>query len=120
MVPPYLLESRLETDPAADVRVTVDPNSGGCRLSQEESFPVTPDLLVAIEATMPAERRFWELASKFSLFPGFRQFAVDWLSHRRERVTREPERVTRKLTGELEAWLRSIKEHFELRNGRRQ
>jgi hypothetical protein len=64
-VPPRLFESRGETDPPFEVRVTVEPAPGGCRLTQEERVEVTPALLDALVSPGTGERAFREAVTSW-------------------------------------------------------
>jgi hypothetical protein len=108
IVRPRLFESRAETDPPFEVRVTVEPTPEGCRLTQEEILEVTPHLLDAVDSMVPAERTSHQFRALFSGVPGLRHLAVEWRSLQRERLAK-------KLAGELQAWLEAIKAHLEAR-----
>lgn len=105
-VPPWLFESRGETDPPFGVRVTVEPTSEGCRLTQEETVEVTPELLDALEPASTEGRTFRGVAGLLALFPGVRQLGSEIRAHQREQLAR-------RLTRELQAWLDAIKAHLE-------
>ena len=95
IAPPTLFESRAETDPPFEVRVMVEPTPEGCRLTQRETLEVSPALLDAVEP-VPL---------------GFLALFARWLGVEVRRGQRE--RITRRLTGELQAWLEAIKAHLE-------
>src|SRR3970040_2292236 len=88
-VPPRLFESRGQTDPPFEVRVTVEPAPEGCRLTQQEVGEVTPALLALL-----------------ALCPAVRQLGAELRRH-------QLDRAARRLTAELQAWLDSIKAHLE-------
>jgi len=104
--PPRLFEIRGETDPPFEVRVTVEPIPEGCRLTQEERLEVTPSLLDALEPAEAEGRPFWEALGLLALFPGSRRLASELRVHQRDRLAR-------RLTRELQAWLDAIKAHLE-------
>ena len=106
LVTPWLVESRSETDPAFDVRVTVDPTPAGCRLTQEEEIEVTPELLDAFEAAPTTASRFRDIVNLFALFPGVRPLGAEMRAFQRERVAR-------KLASELQSWLDGIRTQVE-------
>jgi hypothetical protein len=106
LVTPRLVENRSETDPPFDVRVTVDPTPGGCRLTQEEEVEVTPALLDAFEAAPTQVRTFRDIVHLFVLFPSLRPLGAEIRVFQRERVAR-------KLSGELQSWLDGIRAHLE-------
>jgi hypothetical protein len=106
IVRPRLFESRAETDPPFQVRVTVEPTPERCRLTQEEMLEVTPELLDALEPVSAGGQAFREAVGLLALFPGLRPLAAEL--RRRQRA-----RLVRKLTGELEAWLDAIRAHVE-------
>ena len=104
--PPRLFESRGMTDPPFEVRVTVEPTPEGCRLTQQETVELTPALLEALEPAAAADRTFRDVVDLLTLFPGARQLGAELWRHRRDRVAR-------RLTAELQAWLEAIKAHLE-------
>jgi len=106
MVPPRLFESRGETDPPFEVRVTVEPAPGGCRLTQQETLEVAPELLDALEPVSVGGRAVREMAGWLAFLPGPRQFGAHLRGLQRDRLAR-------RLTRELEAWLVAIKAHLE-------
>lgn len=106
IVRPRLFESRAETDPPFEVRVTVEPTPEGCRLTQEEMLEVTPELLDALEPVSAGGQAFREAVGLLALFPGLRLLAAEF--RRRQR-----ERLASRLTAELEAWLDAIRAHVE-------
>jgi hypothetical protein len=108
LVPPWLFESRSETDPPFEVRVTVDRTPAGCRLTQLEEVEVTPELLDAFEPTPTKLRSFRDTVLLFALFPSMRSLGSEIRVFQRERVIR-------KLTGELQSWLAAIRAHLEAR-----
>ena len=105
-VPPRLFESRGETDPPFEVKVTVEPTPEGCRLTQEETLEVSPELLDVLEPVSGGGGTFSDAVGMLALFPGFRSLGADL--RRRQR-----ERVARRLTAELETWLEAIKAGLE-------
>jgi len=105
-VPPRLFESRGETDPPFGVTVTVEPTSGGCRLTQEETVEVPPELLDALHPASTEGRTFRDVAELLALLPGVRQLGSEVRAHQREQLAR-------RLTRELQAWLDAIKAHLE-------
>ena len=105
MVPPWLFESRSETDPPFEVRVTVDRTTAGCRLTQREEVEVTPELLDAFEPA-PTKLGFRDIMTLFALFPTVRPLGSEIRAFQRERVIR-------KLTSDLQAWLDAIRAHLE-------
>jgi Polyketide cyclase / dehydrase and lipid transport len=106
LVPPWLFESRSETDPPFEVRVTVDPTPAGCRLTQQEEAEVTPELLDAFELAPTKLPSFRDIIFLFALFPSARPLGSELRAFQRERVTK-------KLTGELQSWLDAIRAHLE-------
>jgi hypothetical protein len=106
LVAPSLFESRSETDPPFAVRVTVDQTAAGCRLIQQEEVEVTPELLDAFEPAPTKLRSFREILFLFALFPSMRPLGSEIRAFQRERVIR-------KLTSELQAWLDDIRAHLE-------
>ena len=105
-VPPRLFESRGETDPPFEIRVTVEPAPGGCRLTQQETLEVTPALLDFLAPVGAGERAFGEAVSLLALFPAVRQLGAELRRH-------QLDRAARRLTAELQAWLDAIKAHLE-------
>ena len=103
--PPRLFESRGETDPPFGVRVTVEPTSGGCRLTQEEVLHVTADMLDALEPP-PRARTLPDIVRWLPLFPSGRLLASELRALERERVAR-------RLAGEMQVWLEAIRAHVE-------
>jgi hypothetical protein len=110
-VPPRLFQSRSETEPPFEVRVTVEPTARGCRLTQEETVEATPELLDALEPPPAGPGRLREVLRWLVLFPAGRGLGAEI-----RRVQRE--RVAGRLAGELRAWLEAIREHVE-RHGAR-
>jgi Polyketide cyclase / dehydrase and lipid transport len=108
LVFPRLFESRSETDPPFEVRVTVDPTPAGCRLTQEETADVTPELLDAFEPAPTKLPSFRDILTLFALFPSARPLESELRAFQHERVTK-------KLTGELQSWLDTIRAHLEAR-----
>jgi hypothetical protein len=106
LVFPRLFETRSETDPPFKVRVTLEPTSAGCKLTQEETAEVTAGLLDAFEPTPTKLPSFRDIITLFALFPSTRPIESEFraLQH---------ERVTQKLTGELQCWLDTIRAHLE-------
>ncbi len=105
-VPPKLFETRSETDPPFEVKVTVEPIPDGCRLTQQEALEVTPDLLDNLEPACTGARRFRDIVRLLPLFPGVRQLGSEFRAH-------QCKQLTKKLTAELQAWLDAIKTHLE-------
>jgi hypothetical protein len=106
LVPPWLFESRSETDPPFEVRVTVDRTAAGCRLIQQEKVEVTPELLDAFEPAPTKLPGFRDIMTLFALFPSVRPLGSEIRAFQRERVIRT-------LTSELQAWLDAIRAHLE-------
>jgi hypothetical protein len=106
IVPPALLETRAETDPPFEVRVTVEPTLEGCRLTQQETIWVTPSLLDAWEPMPARGRTLRDVLALLALFPGTRQLGAELRQHQRERLAR-------RLTAELRTWLEAIRAHLE-------
>jgi|SRR5919109_3256898 hypothetical protein len=106
LVPPWLFESRSETDPSFEVRVTVEPTPAGCMLTQREKAEVTPELLDAFEPAPTQLLTFRDIVNLCTLFPGARPLGSELRAFQRERVVR-------KLTGELQSWLSAIRAHLE-------
>jgi hypothetical protein len=106
LVPPWLVESRGETDPAFEVRVTVEPFPDGSRLTQQETLETPPELLDALEPVSAGGQTLRDMAGLLGLFPGVRPLGSHLRAHQRERLAR-------KLTAELRAWLDAIKAHLE-------
>lgn len=107
-VPPRVFESRGETEPPFEVRVMVEAGAEGCRLTQQEALEVTPELLDALEPVSAGERTFRDLTGLLALLPGVRQLGSELRSYQRERLAR-------RLTRELQAWLDAVKAHLEER-----
>jgi len=105
-LPPRLFESRSETDPPFEVRVTIEPTPAGCRLTQQEAVEVTPELLDALEPARTEVRTFRDIVELLALFPSGRRLGSEFRTLQRERVVR-------KLAGELQCWLDAIQAHFE-------
>src|SRR5262245_10943346 len=106
LVPPWLFESRSETDPPFEVRVTVHPTPAGCMLTQQETAEVTPELLDAFEPAPTKLSSLRDIMALFALFPGARPLGSELRAFQRERVIR-------RLTGELQSWLDAIRAHLE-------
>jgi hypothetical protein len=106
LIPPRLFESRSETDPAFEVRVTVEPTAVGCRLTQEEQIEMTADLFDALEPAPSSVGTWRELVTLLALFPSTRPLGSELRALQRERMVR-------KLTAELQSWLDAIREHLE-------
>ena len=109
-VPPRLFESRGETDPPFEVRVTVEPTPEGCRLTQQEVLEVPPEALDVLDAGPAGERTFRDILRLLPVFPVARQLGSELRAFQRERVAR-------RLAGDLEAWLLAIRAHVEARAG---
>lgn len=105
-VPPRLFESRGQTDPPFEVRVTVEPAPGGCQLTQQETLEVTPELLDVLAPAGAGERAFRDVVNLLALFPAVRQLGAELGSHQLDRAARS-------LTAELQAWLDAIKACLE-------
>ena len=105
-IPPRLFESRGETDLPFEVRVIVEPVPGGCRLTQEETLEVTPDLIDAMEPP-PGAQTFRDVMRLLPLFPGARPLESEIRAF-------QGARLRRKLTAELETWLDAIGKHVEV------
>lgn len=104
-IPPQLFESRGETAPPFEVKVTVEPAPDGCRLIQQEAVEVSPELLDVLEPS--AGGQTWQdIVRLLALVPGVRQLGSELWHHQRERLVKT-------LTGELQAWLDAIKTHLE-------
>jgi len=101
-----VLETRAETDPPFEVRVTVAPAPEGCRLTQQETIWLTPALLDAWEPMPARGRTLRDVLALLALFPGARQLGVELRQHQRARLAR-------RLTAELQAWLEAIRAHLE-------
>jgi hypothetical protein len=84
----------------------MEPIPTGCRLTQQEEVEVTPELLDALEAQTTEMRTFRDVVNLFALFPSARPLGV-------EIRALQCERVTKKLAGELQSWLDSIRAHLE-------
>jgi hypothetical protein len=106
IVPPRLFESRAETDPPFEVTVTVEPSPEGCRLTQREILEVGPELLDALEPVSAGGRPFGDVMGLLAFFPGLGSLGSEVRRGQRERVGR-------RLTAELQAWLDAIKRHLE-------
>ncbi|MBI2554326.1 MAG: SRPBCC family protein [Candidatus Rokubacteria bacterium] len=104
--PPRLFESRGETDPPFEVRVTVEPAPGGCRLTQRETLEVSPELLDALEPVSAAGQAVRDVLGLLAFFPGLGTVGSEVRRGQRERVAQ-------RLTGELQVWLEAIKRHLE-------
>jgi hypothetical protein len=90
MIPSVLFESRSCTDPPFDVRVTVEPIEGGCRLTQEETLEVPEAGSLGM----------------LDVLPLFRDLGAAVRDQQREGLRRT-------LTRELQAWLEAIKVEVE-------
>ena len=104
--PARLFESWAETDPPFEVRVTVEPGPGGCRLTQQETLEVTPALLDALEPMPAGGRAFRDMLGLLALFPALRPLGSELRRGQRERLARQ-------FTADLQAWLDSIKACLE-------
>lgn len=104
--PPYRLETRSETDPPFEVRVTVEPTPAGCRLTQAEQVEVRPELLDALEPPPGGGGVLQEMLRMLPLFPSGRRLGSELRALQRERLSR-------RLRGELGAWLEAIRVHLE-------
>lgn len=104
--PPRLFETRGEGGPAFAVRVTVEPAAVGCRLTQEEAVEVEPEMFDALEPPPLGARRFRDFVRLLLLFPGGRPLG-------RELGALQRERLARRLSDELQAWLEGIRQHVE-------
>ncbi|MBI3028545.1 MAG: SRPBCC family protein [Candidatus Rokubacteria bacterium] len=105
LVPPRLFESRAETDPPFEVRVAVEPTPDGCRLTQGETLEVSPALLDALEPA--SDRRSMSgVLGLLAIFPGLGAVGSEVRRGQRDRLAR-------RLTVELQAWLDAIKAHLE-------
>lgn len=93
--------------------MTVEPTLDGCRLTQQETLEVTPELLDVLEPVSVGGRSFRDLVGFFSLFPGLGPLGLEL--RRRQR-----ERVAHRLKAELEAWLQAIKAQLEAGEGARE
>jgi hypothetical protein len=104
-VPPRLIESRGETDPPFEVRVTIDPTARGCRLTQTETLQMRPEMLEALGA---GRRRggFLDFVHLLPFSPTLRALGSELRALERERVVA-------RLRGELEVWLDAIRAHLE-------
>lgn len=111
IAPPRLFESRGETDPPFEVRVTVEPTPGGSRLTQQETLEVRPQLLDALEPASTRERTLREMVALLSFFPGLHSLGSELRRWQREQLAR-------RLTAELQAWLQAIKAHLEAEDTR--
>ena len=107
--PPKLFQTRGETDPSFEVTVTVEPTGSGCRLTQREELEVTPEMLDTLEAWGTKGNLFREVSRLLRLFPGTRQLESEIRAHQRERLKK-------RLTKELQAWLDTIKANLESKN----
>ena len=108
LVPPWLFESRSETDPPFEVRLTLHPTRAGCRLTQEEQVEATPELLDAFEPAPTSVRAFSDIVKLLALFPSARPLGSELRALQRKRVAAT-------LTGELQSWLDAIRAHLEAR-----
>lgn len=104
--PPRLFECRGETDPPFEVIVTVEPDATGCHVTQQERLETPAELLDALEPPPTDAPRFRELLSWLALLPAGRPLVSEVRALQRERVAR-------RLTRELEAWLEAIRAHVE-------
>ena len=86
--------------------MTVEPTGSGCRLTQREVLEVTPETLDALEPPEAKGGLFREVVRLVRLFPGTRQLESEIRAHQRERLKR-------RLTRELQAWLDAIKAYIE-------
>ena len=105
-VPPRLFESRGETDPPFEVRVTVEAGPEGCRLTQRETLEVPAEALDALDAGPAPARAFRDIVRLLPLFPSARHLSLELRALQRERVLGT-------LRGELETWLGAIRAHVE-------
>ena len=106
LVPPWLIESRSETDPPFTVRVTVDPTAAGCRLTQREEVEVTPELFDTLEPAPNRMPTFRDIVKLLALFPSARPLGSELRAVQRGRVVKM-------LTSELQSWLDAIRTHLE-------
>jgi hypothetical protein len=106
MVPSTLFESRAETDPPFEVRVTVGPAPEGCRLTQRETLEMSPELLDALEPVAASRQAVRDVLGALAFFPGLGSLGSEVRRGQRERVTR-------RFTAELQDWLQAIKAHLE-------
>jgi len=106
LVPPRLFESRSETDPPFEVRVTIDPTDRGCRLTQHEETEVTASLLDAFEPAPTKLPSFRDIMTLFALFPSARPLGSEIRAFQHELVIK-------KLTSELQVWLDAIRADLE-------
>jgi hypothetical protein len=105
-VPPRLVESRGETDPPFEVRVTIDPIDGGCRLTQVETLEMRPEMLGALGAERPPGRGLLDFVHLLPVSPALRALGSELRAVERERVVAG-------LRGELKVWLEAIRAHLE-------
>jgi hypothetical protein len=103
--PPRRYWSRSETDPPFEVRVTVDPLAGGCRVTQEERLEVSAAVMDTLEPP-PGPSGLHEAFRWMALFPALRPLDGHLRALQRDRITR-------RFTAELSAWLAAIKAHLE-------
>ncbi len=103
---PRLFVIRSKTNPPFEVKAMLEPTLEGCRLTQEETLEVTPEMLDAFEPKSETARSLREGFTLLSRIPGLRQLPAEWRAQQRERVARQ-------LTKELETWLEAIKAHLE-------
>ena len=109
--PPRLFETRGLADSLFEVRVTVEPLTEGCRLTQEETVEVTPEGLDVLDPAPVSGQTFGDAMKLLMLFPSARPLGAELRAHQRERVAR-------RLAGELESWLDEIRQHLEAGSGR--
>jgi hypothetical protein len=104
--PPNLFESRSETDPPFEVRVTIEPTLFGCRLTQQESVALTPAMLDVLDPARTKEPIFRRILELLLLFPVGRPLETHLRGIQRERILKT-------LTDELRSWLEAIRAHLE-------
>ena len=97
-----MIETVSDSQPPFKIRVTVEPTTDGCRLTQEESFS-----LPVIRVPVP-QARGW-LGNCFRLLFGDKEF----LMQGPEVVTREEARIQQRLQTRLARWLAAIKASIE-------
>jgi len=78
-------------------------------LTQEECLEITPALLEVVEPLSEAERRREGFFRILAWIPTLRYLQSELRSHQRERLAK-------RLTGELQAWLDAIKAYIESQN----
>ncbi len=101
-IPHKRMVTESDTSPSFRIVVTIEPNGMGCRLIQEESFPLT-------ELKMPVPRADGWLGRLLRIIFG----KDDFILQGDHSLANEAQEMRNKLEPRLEAWLASIKQNLE-------